>query len=117
MQNEIGIAGWLYSRQILQDQPLTLLELPAKCVSHGVKVVGLCFHFFASQEARCLNQLRQILEDPKYCIDMGNIAGALNRVVEGYRELTDVGPASGSKTVDGKCTVACPPVLTNCQLF
>ena len=37
---------------------------------------------------------------------MGNIAGALNRVVEGYRELTDVGPASGSKTVDGKCAVA-----------
>jgi len=41
MQNEIGIAGWLYSRQILHDKTLTLLDFPSVCASHGIKTVEL----------------------------------------------------------------------------
>ncbi|SVE59013.1 uncharacterized protein METZ01_LOCUS511867, partial [marine metagenome] len=37
MQNEIGIAGWLYSHQILHEKTLTLLEFPATCASHDIK--------------------------------------------------------------------------------
>ena len=62
MQNEIGIAGWLYSHQILHEKTLTLLEFPATCASHGIKTVELCSAFFNSQEARYINDLRQALE-------------------------------------------------------
>ncbi|MBB16319.1 hypothetical protein CMK22_13685 [Candidatus Poribacteria bacterium] len=80
MQNEIGIAGWLYSHQILHEKTLTLLEFPATCASHGIKTVELCSAFFNSQEARYINDLRQALEDQdlsvrNIAVDMGNLAG------------------------------------------
>lgn len=78
---EIGIAGWIVSGEILQEKTLTLLEFPALCASYGVKTVELCSRFFESQDARYLNELRQILEDndlsvQNIAVDMGNIAGA-----------------------------------------
>ena len=80
MQNEIGIAGWLYSHQILHEKTLTLLEFPATCASHGIKTVELCSAFFNSQKARYLNDLRRALEDQdlsvrNIAVDMGNLAG------------------------------------------
>ncbi len=62
MQNEIGIAGWLYSRQILHDKTLTLLDFPSVCASHGIKTVEFCSAFFDSQKAQYLNELRIALE-------------------------------------------------------
>ena len=80
MQNEIGIAGWLYSHQILHEKTLTLLEFPATCASHDIKTVELCSAFFDSQKARYLNDLRGALEDQdlsvrNIAVDMGNLAG------------------------------------------
>ena len=141
MQNEIGIAGWLYSSQILHEKTLTLLELPATCASHNIKTVELCSAFFDSQKAQYLNELRRALEDQglsvrNIAVDMGNLAGAdplmrrtdieslkqwfytasavnspairintghaddsdaLNRVVDAYQELADVGQQAGVK--------------------
>jgi len=81
MKNEIGIAGWILSGDILREKTLTLLEFPAVCASYGVKTVELCSAFFTSQDARYLNELRQNLEDnglsvQNIAVDMGNIAGA-----------------------------------------
>jgi len=139
MQNEIGIAGWLYSRQILHDKTLTLLDFPSVCASHGIKTVELCSPFFDSQKAQYLNELRRALEGQdlsvrNIAVDMGNLAGtdpsirradieslkqwfytasavnspairintghaddfdALNRVVDAYQELADVGQQAG----------------------
>ena len=80
MHNEIGIAGWLYSHQILHEKTLTLLEFPAICASHDIKTVELCSAFFDSQKARYLNDLRGALEDQdlsvrNIAVDMGNLAG------------------------------------------
>lgn len=80
MHNEIGIAGWLYSHQILHKKTLTLLEFPAICASHDIKTVELCSAFFDSQKARYLNDLRGALEDQdlsvrNIAVDMGNLAG------------------------------------------
>lgn len=139
MQNEIGIAGWLYSAEILREKTLTQLELPAIFAAHGVKTVELCSAFFESQHPTHLNELRGRLEDNglsvrNIAVDMGNVAGAdpavrrtdiealkqwfytasavgseairintgnadddgaLDRVIEGYRELVAVGEQAG----------------------
>ena len=42
MKNKIGITGWLYSRQILHNKTLTLLDSPSVYASHGIKTVELC---------------------------------------------------------------------------
>ena len=141
MQNEIGIAGWLYSAEILREKTLTQLELPAIFAAHGVKTVELCSAFFESQHTNYLNDLRGLLEDNglsvrSMAVDMGNIAGAdaakrrtdieglkqwfytaaaigseairintgsadddgaIDRVIEGYRELAAVGADAGVK--------------------
>ncbi|MFQ6040277.1 MAG: sugar phosphate isomerase/epimerase family protein [Candidatus Poribacteria bacterium] len=81
MKNEIGIAGWILSGEILREKTLTLLEFPAVCASYGVKTVELCSRFFENQDARYLNELRCKLEDnglsvQNIAVDMGNIAGA-----------------------------------------
>ncbi|MSS70930.1 MAG: sugar phosphate isomerase/epimerase [Candidatus Latescibacteria bacterium] len=81
MNLEIGIAGWILSGEILREKTLTLLEFPKVCASYEVKTVELCSAFFASQEARYLNELRKALEDNglsvrNIAVDMGNIAGA-----------------------------------------
>ena len=141
MQNEIGIAGWLFSAEILREKTLTQLELPGIFASLGVKTVELCSAFFESQDTRYLNDLRGRLEDnglsvQNIAVDMGNIAGAdaatrrtdieglkqwfytaaaigseairintgsadddgaIDRVIEGYRELAAVGADAGVK--------------------
>ena len=81
MNLELGIAGWILSKEILRDKTLTLLEFPEVCASYGVKTVELCSTFFASQEAKYLNELRGLLEDHdlsvrSFAVDMGNMAGA-----------------------------------------
>jgi len=141
MQLELGIAGWILSEEILRQKTLTLLEFPAVCASHGVKVVELCSLFFENQDAKYLNELRTRLEDNglsvrSMAVDMGNIAGAdpavrrtdvealkqwfytaaavsseairintghadddgaMDRVIEGYQELVQVGEQAGVK--------------------
>ena len=42
MKNKIGITGWLYSRQILHNKTLTLLDSPSVYASPGIKTVELC---------------------------------------------------------------------------
>ena len=56
---EIGVAGWLFHRSILNDKTMTLLQLPAACKELGVGTVELVSTFFESQNARYLNDLRQ----------------------------------------------------------
>ena len=63
MDLELGIAGWVLSGEILREESLTLLEFPEVCASHGVETVELCSRFFASQDARYLNELRNRLAD------------------------------------------------------
>ena len=81
MDNEIGIAGWILSGEILREKTLTLLEFPEVCASYGVKTVELCSAFFENQSAGYLDQLRRNLEAnglavQNMAVDMGNIAGA-----------------------------------------
>ena len=81
MENEIGIAGWILSGEILREKTLTLLEFPEVCASYGVKTVELCSVFFESQDARYVNEVRKNLESnglsvQNIAVDMGNIAGA-----------------------------------------
>jgi len=81
MNLDLGIAGWILSKEILHDETLTLLEFPEVCASYGVTTVELCSRFFASQDARYLNELREKLEGQdlsvrSIAVDMGNIAGA-----------------------------------------
>lgn len=141
MNNEIGIAGWILSGEILREKTLTLLEFPAVCASYGVKTIELCSAFFESQDASYVNKLHKNLEDNglsvrNIAVDMGNIAGAnlavrrvdieslktwfytasavnseairintghaddpeaMNRVIDGYRELAKVAEQSGVK--------------------
>lgn len=141
MENEIGIAGWILSGEILREKTLTLLEFPEVCASYGVKTVELCSVFFESQDARYVNEVRKNLESNglvvhNIAVDMGNIAGAdpavrrvdietlkqwfytasavnskairintghaddpeaMNRVIDGYRELVKVGEQAGVK--------------------
>ena len=81
MECELGIAGWVFSGEILREKSLTLLAFPAACASQGVKTVELCSRFFESQDARYLNALRNRLADNglsvrNIAVDMGNSAGA-----------------------------------------
>ncbi len=141
MTNELGIAGWFLSGEILREKTLTLLEFPAVCAGYGVKTVELCSTFFESQDAKYLNKLRDELTANdltvhSMAVDMGNIAGddpavrrtdlealkawfytasaigsaairintghadddgAMDRVIDGYRELVRVGEEAGVK--------------------
>jgi len=141
MKCPLGIAGWFLSGEILREKTLTLLEFPAVCASYGVQTVELCSRFFASQDAKYLNELRDELTKHdltvhSMAVDMGNIAGdnpatrrtdlealkqwfytasaigsaairintgnaeddeAMERVIDGYRELVDVGDEAGLK--------------------
>ncbi len=81
MNLELGIAGWILSKEIIQDETLTLLEFPGVCASYGVSTVELCSRFFVSQDSKYLNELRGKLEEQELsvrsiAVDMGNIAGA-----------------------------------------
>lgn len=76
---DIGIAGWLFHRSILNDQTMTLLDVPGACTSLGVSTVELVSSFFSSQNAQYLNQLRTALQEHgirvrNIAVDMGNIA-------------------------------------------
>ncbi|HEX5418162.1 MAG TPA: sugar phosphate isomerase/epimerase family protein [Chloroflexota bacterium] len=77
--NELGVAGWLFHRSILNDKTMTLLELPAACKALGVGTVELVSTFFASQHAKYLNELRAAIAENglavrSIAVDMGNIA-------------------------------------------
>ena len=108
MDSEIGIAGWLFSREILRDKSMTLLDMPSTCTSYGVKVVELCSKFFPSQETDYLNELRMALEEDNLsvhniAVDMGNIAG-MNRKkrrtdIEGLKQWFYTASAVGSKAI------------------
>lgn len=108
MNNEIGIAGWLYSQEILKDKTLTQLELPALCAAQGVSVVELCSKFFPSQETDYLNDLRAILADNglsvySIAVDMGNISGAdaseRRTDIDGLKQWFYLAAAIGSKAI------------------
>ncbi|MCH8292160.1 sugar phosphate isomerase/epimerase [Candidatus Poribacteria bacterium] len=108
MELEIGIAGWVLSGEILQEKTLTLLEFPKVCASYGVKTVELCSRFFANQDARYLNELRQTLEDnnlsvQNIAVDMGNIAGsdaAVRRTdIEGLKQWFYTASAVNSEAI------------------
>lgn len=79
--NELGVAGWLFHRSILNEKTLTLLELPAAVKALGVGTVELVSTFFESQNARYLNELRAAIAENgltvrSIAVDMGNIANA-----------------------------------------
>ncbi len=108
MNNEIGIAGWLFSQQILRQQSMSLLDLPAVCAAQGMKTVELCSKFFVSQETGYLNEVRQKLEDcgqsvRSIAVDMGNIAGAdpvVRRTdIEGLKQWFHAAAAIGSQAI------------------
>ena len=108
MENEIGIAGWLYKGHIRREKTLTLLQLPAECASHGVKVVELCSLFFESQEASYINKLRAAAEDSgvsvrNIAVDVGNIAGADPKVrrtdIEALKQWFYTASAIGSGAI------------------
>lgn len=79
--NDIGVAGWLFHRSILNDKTMTLLELPGVCQSLGVETVELVSTFFVSQTAGYLNELGGAIQQHdlrirSIAVDMGNIANA-----------------------------------------
>ena len=78
---EIGVAGWLFHRSVLNDKTMKLLELPAACKALGVGTVELVSTFFESQNARYLNDLRSAISENglavrSIAVDMGNIANS-----------------------------------------
>jgi sugar phosphate isomerase/epimerase len=79
---EIGIAGWAFHHNILQERTLSLLDLPALArQAYGVRTIELVSEFFESQTAGYLNQLRQALATEgvrvhSIGLDHGNIAAA-----------------------------------------
>ena len=108
MDNKIGIAGWLYSQEILRDKSMTLLEMPRVCAAQGVGVVELCSRFFVSQDTDYLNDVRTALEDNglavhNIAVDMGNIAGSDAAVrgtdIAGLKQWFYTAAAVGSKAI------------------
>lgn len=78
---DIGIATYLFNRSVRRDQTQTLLDLPGVCAGLGVRTIELVSSFFASQDARYLQQVRAALEAhnlrvPGIAVDMGDIANA-----------------------------------------
>ena len=76
---EFGIAGWLFHRSILNDQTMTLLDLPGACKALGVETIELVSSFFPNQHAQYLNQLRAAIQQHGVrvrgiAVDMGDIA-------------------------------------------
>ena len=76
--NEMGIAGWLFHKSILNDKTMTQLELPGICKSLGVETIELVSSFFPTQSTSYLNQLRTALQEHgvsvrSIAVDMGDI--------------------------------------------
>jgi sugar phosphate isomerase/epimerase len=61
--NEFGVAGWLYSRPILRDKSMTMLELPGVVRGLGFDILELCSAFFESQSAAYLAEVRRSIDD------------------------------------------------------
>ena len=108
MELELGIAGWVLSGEILREKTLTLLEFPQVCASQGVKTVELCSRFFENQDAKYLNELRNLLNDhglsvKNIAVDMGNIAGADEAVrrtdLEALKQWFYTASAVGSEAI------------------
>jgi sugar phosphate isomerase/epimerase len=106
--NEIGIAGWLFHRSILNERTMTLLELPGACASLGVKTIELVSSFFPSQDARYLNQLRAAIAQHgqrvrSIAVDMGDIANpdeATRRTdIETLKQWFHLARAIGSEAI------------------
>lgn len=139
--NEFGVAGWLYSRPILRDKTMTLLELPGVVRGLDLDLLELCSTFFESQTAAYLTEVRKAIDDaglriPNIAVDGPNISLAddvargvhletvkqwfhvahavgatsirvnsggdvdasdteLERIVEGYRALAEMGAGEG----------------------
>lgn len=105
---EIGIAGWIFHQSIQRDRTMTLLEMPAVCESLGVKTIELVSTFFASQNAKYLNELRTAIQDQglrvrNIAVDMGNIANpdeaARRTDLEALKQWFDVARAVGSEAI------------------
>jgi sugar phosphate isomerase/epimerase len=61
--NEFGVAGWLYSRPILHEKTLTLVELPGAVRALGLDILELCSAFFENQSAKYLTEVRRAIDD------------------------------------------------------
>jgi sugar phosphate isomerase/epimerase len=61
--NEFGVAGWLFSRPILRDKTMTLLELPGVVRDLDLDLLELCSAFFTSQSAAYLTEVRKAIDD------------------------------------------------------
>lgn len=105
---DIGIAGWIFHESIQRDHTMTLLEMPAICRSLGVQTIELVSTFFASQDARYLNQLRAAIQDQglqvrNIAVDMGNIANpdenARRTDLEALKQWFYVARAVGSEAI------------------
>lgn len=106
--NDFGIAGWLFNRSILRDRTMTLLELPGACAALGVETIELVSTFFASQDAKYLNQLRLAIAEHglhvrNIAVDMGDIANpdeATRRTdIEAIKQWFHVARAVGSEAI------------------
>src|SRR4051794_3690275 len=106
--NEMGIAGWLFHRSILNDQTMKQLEMPGICKSLGVETIELVSSFFPTQNTHYLNQLRAALQEQgvsvrSIAVDMGDIANAdaatRRSDIEGLKQWFYVARAIGSKAI------------------
>jgi sugar phosphate isomerase/epimerase len=106
--NEIGIAGWLFNRSILQDKTMTQLELPAACKALGVETIELVSSFFPTTNTKYLNQLREAIEENGLhlrgiAVDMGDIANANEATrrtdIEGLKQWFHIAKALGSDAI------------------
>ena len=59
---EFGIAGWHYSRPILHDKSMTLLDLPGVVRGLGLDLLELCSAFFENQSAAYLLEVRKAID-------------------------------------------------------
>jgi sugar phosphate isomerase/epimerase len=115
--NEMGIAGWLFHRSILNDKTMTLLDLPGACKAIGVETIELVSSFFPSQDTRYLNQLRAAIEGAgvrvnNIAVDMGDIANADEATrrtdLEGLKQWFHLARAIGATSIRVNSGAASP---------
>jgi len=106
--NEFGIAGWHYSRPILDDRTMSLTQLPGAVRGLGLDVLELCSAFFENQSAKYLLEVRTAIDDaglriPNIAVDGPDISieddTVRNVHLEATKQWFHVAHAVGSQAI------------------
>ncbi len=105
---EIGIASYIFHREIRDERTMTLLDVPQVCKALGVQTIELVSSFFANQSAPYLNDVREAIQAQglsvrNIAVDTGNIANpddASRRTdIEAIMQWFHVAGAVGSQAI------------------